>query len=257
MTPIQAFNDTFQRAQRFMKLHNGLVNIRQRGIRQDWKESFNSLMHWRADTNIERVDSRDAVIILREDSTLVLDDFAASALDDQLRAALSFGVSALDRYVHERVVKGFVTAFRASELLRNQREFSVPATLAIEIVQRVHNADPDKNIRPANEIRKAIQKVLHKRPFQSWREVEYGFSLLGYKNLAGRIKEVHGINDNDVDQIKTGLGKIVDRRNQIVHEGDLPRHQRGGDATVREITPIWVSDSLDLLRDLANKLDAI
>lgn len=241
-----------------LRYHDGLINTRQRSIRSDWKSNFCRLMHWPQSSEIERVDSNDAVVVPRDQASLTPDDFSSEALDDLLRAAITFGVSAIDRYVHERIIKTFVTAFRATELTKNQREFQVPATLAIDIVNRVHGARRDGlAIRPANEIRKAVQQVLHKRPFQSWREIEYGFSLIGCKDLGRALRTAHSLSSQDLESLKEQLNKIVARRNQIVHEGDLPRHQRGGQVYVQEIRRVWVQESLDFLADFAGKLEAV
>lgn len=258
MQPIEAFNDTHERAIRLLRYHDGLINTRQRSIRSDWKASFCRLMHWSQTHAIERVDSADAVVVLRDQASLTPDDFSADALEDLLRSAVTFGVSAIDRYVHERVVKAFVNAFRSTALTKNQREFQVPATLAIDIVNRVHSArHAAQNIRPANEIRKVVQQTLHKRPFQSWREIEYGFSLIGVKDLGKTLRTTHAMSVDDLDALKNHLNKIVARRNQIVHEGDLPRHQRGGQVYVQDIRRLWVQESLDFLKGFAAKLEAI
>ncbi len=258
MQPIEAFRDAHERALRLLRLHDGLVNTRQRSIRSDWKSNFCRLMHWPQTSEIDRVDSNDAVLILRDGADIKRDDFSAESLDDLLRSAITFGVSAIDRYVHERVVKGFVTAFRSPELTKQQRDFQVPATLAIDIVNRIHAARrSSKNTRPANEIRKAVQEVLHKRPFQSWREIEYGFCLIGYKNLGKELKTANGITDADMKSIEQSLNKIVSRRNKIVHEGDLARHQRGGNVSPQSIKRKWVSDSLYFFSDFAEKLEAV
>jgi hypothetical protein len=258
MQPIEAFNDTHARAERLLRYHDGLVNTRQRAIRSDWKDNFCRLMHWPQTAAIERVDSKDAVIVLRDASTLQEDDFSSDALDDLLRSAIAVGVSAIDRYVHERIVKKFVSAFRATTLTKAQKEFEVPATLAIEIVNRVQKArSAGLPIRPANEIRKTVQTVLHKRPFQSWREIDYGFSLIGYKDLGQAIRTANNMTINELDELKAQHGKIITRRNQIVHEGDLQRHQRGGQASVQEIRRGWVQDSLLFLQDFVRKLEAI
>jgi hypothetical protein len=102
-----------------------------------------------------------------------------------------------------------------------------------------------------------VQETLHKRPFQSWREIEYGFSLIGCKDLGKAIRDAHTLSPQDLDAIKEQLNKIVSRRNRIVHEGDLPRHQRGGQVYVQEIRRQWVQDSLDFLSVFANRLEAI
>lgn len=258
MQPIDAFEDTHERAQRLLRLHDGLINTRQRSIRSDWKANFCHLMHWPQSAEIERVDSKDAVIVLRDNAKLGPDDFDSHALDDLLRSAITFGVSAIDRYVHERIIKRFVTAFREGDLTKQQQDFELPATLAIEIVDRFNMARREgDNIRPANEIRKVVQKTLHKRPFQSWREIEYGFCLIGYSNLGKALKDTHGLDEPDLKYIKARLGNIVNKRNKIVHEGDLPRHERGGGVYVQKIRRKWVEDSLSFLSNFTAKLEEI
>ena len=60
---------------------------------------------------------------------------------------------------------------RAPKPSREQNEFSIPAHTAIQVAHKVVQAgNKGKKIRPANEIRIAIQGILHKRTFQSWRE---------------------------------------------------------------------------------------
>lgn len=254
MQPIDAYQDTASRAKRFLSLHDGLMNTRQRAIRSDWKSNFNQLMHWKQGVNIQRVDSRDAIIVLREGSGLQPDDFTKESLDDLLRSSLTFGVSALDRYVHERIIKGFVTAYKAGNLNKQQREFNIPATLAMEIVEKTRRANQNGDkVRPANDIRKAVQEILHQRPFQSWREVEYGFCLIGTTGLAGKLQATFGV--GDFNPIKKQLNKIAERRNHIVHEGDLARHQRGGEVKAQHIERKFVEDSLTFLDDFVDALE--
>jgi hypothetical protein len=157
MKPIDAYNDTIERARTFLEYHDGLMNIRSRRIRKDWKESFLRLMRWSLGTNIERVDSSDAVIILRPTAKLTPYHFSPDILEDQLRAALIFGVSALDRYVHERVVKGIVPALRKASLTKQQEELSLPVTIAFQIAQETVAARrKGDNNRPANLVRKKV-----------------------------------------------------------------------------------------------------
>lgn len=256
MRPIDAYQDTAVRAKRFLLLHDGLMNTRQRSIRADWKSSFNKLMHWNQGADIKRVDSRDAVIVLRDGSALQPDDFTKESLDDLLRSSLTFGVSALDRYIHERIIKGFVTAYRAGNLNKQQKEFTIPATLAMDIVEKTRKANQNgATVRPANEVRKAVQEILHKRPFQSWREVEYGFCLIGVTGLAGKLQGTLGV--GDFTPIKRQLNKIAERRNHIVHEGDLARHQRGGGVKAQHIERKFVEDSLTFLDGFVAALEQV
>ena len=158
MTPLEAYEDTAFRARRMVKLHDGLINVRRRRIRRDWKDSFCRLMHWPNHTHIERVDSADAVLILRDGSQLTPHDFSTECLADLLRSALVYGVSALDRYVHEKVVRGIVSALKRTPQTKQQEEFSIPVSTAIKISEAVARARREgKAVRPANEVRKKFK----------------------------------------------------------------------------------------------------
>jgi hypothetical protein len=213
-------------------------------------------MRWPADSTIERVDSCDAVIVLRSASTLTTDHFTQRFLDDQLRAALTFGVSALDRYVHERVVKGIIPALKKFPLTKQQEELSLPVSTAIQIAEEAVTARRDgRKIRPANIVRRKVQELLHKRPFQSFREIEYAFCLLGIKNLTAQLQSAYRA--HDLKAQKAQLGKIAMRRNQIVHEGDLVRHARGGQVKWHAIPRKYVVDSLDFLDQFVQHLERV
>ncbi|HDR9105146.1 TPA: hypothetical protein QDB05_005021 [Burkholderia vietnamiensis] len=256
MQPIDAYKDTAERAKIFLAYHDGLMNTRSRRIRSDWKTNFLQLMRWPGASQIERIDSKDAVIVLRDGATLTTDHFTQEWLDDQLRAALTFGVSALDRYVHERVIKGIVPALKKSPLTRQQEEFSIPVSTAIQISEEAVAAQRSgENIRPANIVRKKVQELLHKRPFQSYREIDYAFCLLGIKDLTRQLQTLYGV--GDMKPIKNQLGHIAMRRNQIVHEGDLVVHERGGQVKWHTITRKYVADSLDFLDVFVNHLEGV
>lgn len=256
MTPRQAYTDTANRAMRMLRLHDGLINTRSRRIRNDWRESFCRLMRWRLDTAIERVDSKDAILILRPEAGLATSDFTSDALDDLLRSALTFAVSALDRYVHELVVKNVISALKQSELNGRQEQLTIPAAMAIRLAQNVAaTARAGNATRPSNEVRKAIQEELHRIPFQSWRDIEYAFHLIGVGGLAGRLQAQYGV--GDFRPIRDQLNRIVERRNHIVHEGDLVRHQRGGHIRSSPISRKYVEDSMNFLDDMVDKMDTM
>lgn len=256
MTPIDTYAHTAERARTFLAYYDGLINIRARRIRKDWKRSFLNLMHWPETTAIERVDSRAAVLILRPTASLTVNHFSHVHLDDQLRAALTFGVSALDRYVHERVVKGIITALRQRPHIKQQEEFAIPLSIAIEISEKTVAARrTGSRLRPTNIVRKAVQDLLHRRPFQSFREIEYAFNLLGITTLVKQMQMAYGI--ADISPIRDQLGHIAMRRNQIVHEGDLVRHERGGKTRLHDVTRKYVEESLDFLDDFVVRLESV
>jgi len=256
MQPIDAYDHVSERARRLLRLHDGLVNTRTYRVRSDWAAKFCRLMHWPLTSDIERIDSRQAVIILRDGTSLERDDFTSESAADLLRASLTFGVSALDRYVHERVVKGIVVALKDPKLNSSQSGLSLPAFEAVKISERARKARASGDtVRLANDIRIVVQELLHKRPFQSWREVNDAFKLIGEQNLAGKLQTAYGI--GDITPIRSQLGEIAKRRNWIVHEGDLVRHQRGGSCRCHDVSPKFVHESLDFMDDFVHHLESV
>lgn len=256
MTPLQAFQHTIERARWFVNLQDVVTDRRDRGIRADWKENFNRFMRWGLNTPIERVDGRRSILVLRDGAGLASAGFEDSCTKDLLRAAHVYGVSALDRYVHERAVKGAVKALRGRDHSKDQEELSIPVIDVLRVNDAVCKAArAGKNIRPANEVRKALQEELHRRPFQSWREIDYAFRVIGVNDLAGRLQAAFGLADSR--PIKERVNAIARRRNFIVHEGDLERHQRGGRPKLLNITPRGVRNDLDYLVQLVGHLEHI
>jgi len=256
MKPKAAYDDISRRARNLLRLHDGLLNTRKRKIRKDWKGSFCKVMHWPASSRIERVDSTDAIIVLRPGSKLAPADFASDTLDDLLRASLTYGISALDRYVHERVIKGIVASLKKPDLNQDQEAFSIPATLTIRMSDEASRAKRKGiQFRPANSVRKKVQEILHTRPLQSWSEIEYAFGLLGLTNLAGQLQAVFHV--PDIKPIKARLNEIVRTRNLIVHEGHLVRHQRAGDVRALQVSRKYVQESLDFLDQFVLHLDSV
>lgn len=256
MEPIAAYRDTAYRARSFVRLYDALIRTRPQDTRPEWSESFCNLMNWRRDSNINRVDSVGAIVVLREGSALSIDDFSKEVMADFLRSALVYGVSALDRYIHERVVQKIVAALKRTPRSKEQEDFSIPITTAIEITESIRRARrAGRVVRPANEIRKKVQDLLHQRPFQSWREIDYAFRLLGVTNLAGQLQTAMRV--GDVKPVKSQLNQIVMRRNYIVHEGDIVRHERGGQVKPRKVERRFVLDSLDFLDNFVAHLEQV
>ena len=82
---------------------------------------------------------------------------------DVLRAALVTAVSALDRYVHDRVTKNIIAAYKSASLNREQEDFNLPLSVAIAVARKAAAATGDKQVRAANLIRVELQELLHKR----------------------------------------------------------------------------------------------
>lgn len=126
------FDNGRRRAQYFLRLHALLQDRRQRGIRHDWARNFKRVMHWPQRERVNRIDGRQAILVLREGAGLGPEHFREETLSELLRAALVDIVSALDRYCHELVVSRIVKALGRSEksINRELRQLYIPVLAA-------------------------------------------------------------------------------------------------------------------------------
>ncbi len=100
-----------------------------------------------------------------------------------------------------------------------------------------------------------LQELLFQRTFQSWRELEQGFKLIGIGGLSGKLQTLYKV--PDIKSLKSQLDKIVQNRNRIVHEADLVRHRRGGKARLHTISIGEVRKAITFLDDLVARLEKI
>ena len=104
MKPKAVFDATMRRVDRLLNLYDLLYNRRQRGTRQDWAAKFKNFMRWPSTEKIQRIDGNHALLILREESLVSLNEFRQDELSELLRSAIVSSVSALDRYCHDELL---------------------------------------------------------------------------------------------------------------------------------------------------------
>ncbi len=153
-------------------------------------------------------------------------------------------------------MKGVIKSLRRSSLRPAQQKLTITAVLALRTTEALRrSARAGGVVRPANQFRIALQESLHRRTFQSWHEIEEAFELIGISGFTARLKAAYSV--SNILPTRNQLNNIVNRRHQIVHEGDLVRHQRGGRCRVHEITPGYVKDSLAFLDAFVERLDTV
>ncbi len=243
-TAKATFDTAIKRAEYLLRLAFGLTNHRQRRIRRDWAASFKQVMHWPKSKAIERIDSKDAVIILRHVSNLSLDDFSSDALQDCLRASLVMAVSALDAYFHAKIIRYVVQHSRTKE----------PSKKLLNAKILVRDFIEGRKKRRSNvALRAAIERNLSYQALQQPAQIAEALCLIGVSNFWKSVAKQMGQADQ---QICTHLTKIVKRRNQIVHEGDLNQSKKARNKS-RPITHKEVEKSIALLKGIVSAAEAI
>lgn len=168
--------------------------------------------------------------------------------DDMRRFALAQGVAALDTYLHWAIadvpLTGMPTALKSLEI-----PFEDLIVLSEAVV-----ADREK-IRPKVRARRVLERVTLTMTFQSSRSVERAMLMLGVRKAFNKIAD-HIQPRQAPAEVKARLDRIVHRRNQIVHEGDLQRQSRPQNIKREIAAGDKTADDLSWIRSLVMAVDA-
>lgn len=138
---------------------------------------------------------------------------------DLARQSLVMAVAALDTYLHWLILKRF--GDHGGTLPKALRDLDIPLGEAAEMADlQKKNQQEGVQGRPWTQVRRMAADRLRKVPLQGARAVEDAYNMAGGTKVWSIARKSMGGSANG---IKVRLGKIVNRRNQIVHEGDLRR----------------------------------
>jgi hypothetical protein len=151
-----------------------------------------------------------------------LEKNAAQVLDtnELLRAEWAMRVSALDLYIHEIVAQNLLKIFQG---IRPVCPGYSKLQISSDTLMRIHTAGPglDSDTAFDLEIRTKLARVTYQFPD----EIADGIRMVSSIELWNEIAKFHGATGaavkQDASALKAGLTQIVNRRNKIVHEGDL------------------------------------
>ncbi len=165
---------------------------------------------------------------------------------DILRAALAQAVSALDRFVHERVRTSMLDAARGMRSRTTSfSRFPVPLASALDNV-------PHGPIAVDAWLSPAITEQHGILSFQRAEKIADAVRLVVTVENGLWPAVAAALEEPDVKFLKERLDLIVDRRNQIVHQDDA--ETASGRAAIDELL---VLDAIDFVSSIVAEIDAI
>lgn len=145
---------------------------------------------------------------------------AALQPDELLRAEWATRVSALDLYVHELVAQNMLKIFegaRAAGPSFSKFQISSDTLLRIQLATTSANRSTAFDL----EVRTKLSRITYQFP----NDIADGIRLISPCKLWNEIALALGSSTktvtSDTESFKKRLSAVVDRRNKIVHEGDL------------------------------------
>ncbi len=222
MKPLATFENAIKRSQNFCELYDLLHNRRSKKVKSSWAAKCNKFFYWNETSPLTRIDGNNAVLLIHGNSNFNMQHFKHEYLGELSRAALSFGVSALDRYIHDIVEHYAITMLAGSltDVPKSLGDFSMPLKVTEECLKKALESRNGKktNTRPRTILRQKFREALNKKTFQKYDDISNAFRLLNlqepWNNIATQMKISN-------DELKKRLNSITHRRNKIVHEGDI------------------------------------
>lgn len=194
-------------------------------------------------------------VLVRAEALLTLDSGARNASvteQDLRRQALAMGVAGLDTWMHWKI-RG--TAL--DQLSRKLQALRVPFSDLVAMGRRSVDARRDGvEDRPMVRARNVLNEQILQMTFQSARQWEEGFALLGVSSglRAAGAAMTPAASKADVE---AELNRLSHRRNLIVHEGDLRRLVRPQSVSYNTLTRRQVEDDLAWIRRFLVAADSV
>jgi hypothetical protein len=165
------------------------------------------------------------------------------------------GIVAVDAYMHWAVLRRLSEVRRQGELPKGLRQLQVPFDELASLAEATITARRQRvDSRPWVQLKNTAQKRLLRMTLQSSQEVGDAMAMVGVKDGWTIVASAMNLKAQDA---KGRLDKIVARRNQIVHEGDLARQTRPRRVRLNPITRLEVTADLDFLKALLDALHGV
>lgn len=255
MKAIEAFDNAIDRANHLVDLYELLHNRRQRCIRSDWADRARALFNWNAGDDIQRIDSSNAVLLIRNGDGWELEHFEHCWLGELLRSAIVAAVSSVDRYFHDMVTTKLLSQL-AGDTPKTLAAIQISIKDADRVLQKALESrkGTKKATRPRTILKDAFRRVLNKKTFQGTVQIEEACAMLGLPKCWKKVQKEMG---SSADDLRKTLTRIVRRRNRIVHEGDIKQASRPRAVTLNDIDLNGTRSDIDWLTSLVKAFNKL
>lgn len=179
---------------------------------------------------------------------------------DLLRAVIVFEIAALDAYVHKKVMEV------VTKIIQDKKR--IPEKCVDLITKQFKESDRSRHLlniaihdRPERQILKLFEKSLSLQTFQKPEQIQNAFEMMEIKEGWGQIKRSM---QPKKGRRKKGRGydhkkfllELVERRDDIVHEGDMYLGKKHH-SKLKSISRSEVSEGLARLQRIVEALETV
>ncbi len=239
MDPLVVFDQNMNEARFLVELYDTFLTNSERNVRATFLSRSNRFLRPLTQKSFNaRSSSKNSYVFFTEDSTLGWRSLRHSKLKSLLRMALVQAVAAMDCYFHDQIEWHFgrILSQNPDGTSKDFENFPLPAGKVKQVIEEYE--------RTTVGLRRIFETQLRKKSIQSVREIESQLKIIGVTGFWGNVANEMGV---DCPELKSWIGKIARRRNQIVHEGDRRRLQNGRLSKDRDIDRDAVVDDIHVI----------
>jgi len=160
--------------------------------------------------------------------------------------------AAIDTYFHWLVRKADIDAGALPKALR---KLDVPFGELVDMAREGVKARQDGIAnRPAIKARNVLYKRVLQDTYQTQRGIETAMSMCGKTGYWAAIADEMG---ETTEAVKTHLNALANRRNKIVHEGDIQRQSKPREVKHNPIEAAEIRDELSWVRRFINAVGKV
>lgn len=179
----------------------------------------------------------------------------ARTKNDLRRMAVVMAVAAVDSYMHAIVLKRASHVRERGTLPKSLRRVSMPFSELSSLAEASLDARrAERDARPWVQVKNALQRKLLTVTFQSYDQVGDALSMAGidkgWSKVADRLGE-------SCEIIKERLDRLVHRRNQITHEGDMMRASRPQRLRFNAVAHNEIRDDVAWIASVIDAIDQV
>lgn len=175
--------------------------------------------------------------------------------NDLRRTAIVMSVAAIDSYMHWLVLQRISKLRKEGEIPNLLKKYHISfSDLARLADSTIAQRKKGKDFRPWVLVKNSLQKQILTDTFQSFDQVSSAFAMAGinkpWKSIAAEL-------GTTPEEIKRRLTRIVHRRNQVVHEGDIKRSTRPRKLQYNSVDQKEIKDDVNWIDSLIKGVEKV
>jgi hypothetical protein len=168
--------------------------------------------------------------------------------------AVVMSVAAVDTYMHAAIL-GAIGSMDSTSPSSHLRGLDVRFGELVDLADATVKARrKEQDSRPRVQVKNALHRRLLRKTFQSSDQVADAMAYAGVTEGWSKVAKEMG---EPVGALKAHLDRMVYRRNQIVHEGDLKRLVRPRSLSFNEVDRNEVTQDVDWVESLLDAIDVV